>query len=588
MKRLLRVLSAAAACGVADAGVGWCLGLNCGPKVRTDAGVVQGRYADLEGTLTYHGIPFAAPPVGENRWKPPQPVAPWEGTRQATLAEAHQCAQFDLVRGVRLGQEDCLYLSVYSPKQCTPATPCPVMQWIHGGAWVLGSNFEFGFYDATKLAERYGVVVVGGNYRLDALGFLSLDELRGETANHTFGNYGLLDQLAAMKWTRRNVLAFGGDPGRVTLFGESAGGFSVCQHLVMPASNGLFSHAIMESGDCDGPWMIHPSQPARAWGDAYATYLGCPPGEGRLACLRALSLEDALVPYLQQWMCAQPVHQGRLDPWCNKTHTGTRWPLLRPPMAPVVGFTVVVDGVLLPKVPYQLIKDGAINTSPTGEPVSVIFGSNKDELALFVATMPFVVQNVTLPFSKDDMSIVADHLASYHSNWGDAEAAKIVAAYPRDAYATGNLQIVRAGTDFTFACGTRDAARALSDHGLDVYLYEYAYEGNKYIDPANPLCSLDAELLCGVYHGDEVAFVFQRNTAFSPAMDRFARAVGGYWTNMAKTGSPNGAGLVPWPKFTTATDAHLLLADPIKASAGYRKETCDFWDTLPKETPYPT
>ena len=268
-----------------------------GPVIQTKFGPVQGR-KNGKGTVTYHGIPFAEPPIGDLRFKSPQDPTPWNKTKEATLLSSHQCSQLDLIKGVRIGREDCLYLSVYVPETCTKESPCPVLQWIYGGAWILGSNWEFGRYDATTLVENYDVIVVAGNYRLDSLGWLALEELQNESSTGSFGNYGLQDQRFAMKWTQENIQAFGGDPNKVTIFGESAGGFSVCQHIVSPASNGLFSHAIMESGDCDGPWMVFPGDTAKTFGDKFATYIGCPAGADRLNCLRTLKLEDVMVPYV--------------------------------------------------------------------------------------------------------------------------------------------------------------------------------------------------------------------------------------------------------------------------------------------------
>ena len=313
--------------------------------------------------MEYHGIPFAAPPTGSLRWALPQAPMPWNRTLQAT--EKSSCPQLDLIKGVMLGKESCLHLSVYTPAACTAGTPCAVMQWIYGGAWILGSNYEFGEYDGAELAHKFGVVVVAGNYRLDSLGWLALEELKGPDGS--YGNYGLHDQRAALQWTQRNVARFGGDPNRVTIFGESAGGFSVCQHMVSPASNGLFSSAIMESGDCDGPWMIFPSEPAKAFGDAFATALGCSAGADRVSCLRELKLKDALMPLAKEWLCPSSALEARANPpnpWCNTTslpevplpsvvaarndvirrsaaldaelasrQNSSRWPIVRPPSA---------------------------------------------------------------------------------------------------------------------------------------------------------------------------------------------------------------------------------------------------------------
>jgi len=254
-------------------------------------------------------------------------------------------------------------------------------------------------------------------------------------------------------------------------------------------------------------------------------------------------------------------------------------------MAPVVGFAAVVDGTAegLPDVPYRLIQAGKINRSPTGDPISVILGTNRDEMALFLVALPFVIPGVKLPFQDDGMQMVADHLAQYHSNWGAAEAAQIVAAYPRSDYETGNSQIVRAGTDFCFACGTRSAARALATAGINTFLYSFEYEFKHYRKLSSPLCSLTAELGCGVYHSAELSFVFQKASGRDATM---ATAMGGYWSNFAKTGNPNGAGLVEWPRYSTAADRHLRFAATISAAAGLRNTTCDFWDTMPKESPY--
>ena len=290
-------------------------------------------------------------------------------------------------------------------------------------------------------------------------------------------------------------------------------------------------------------------------------------------------------------------------------------------VAPVVGFAAVVDGTAegLPDVPYRLIQAGKINRSPTGDPISVILGTNRDEMALFLVALPFVIPGVKLPFQDDGMQaqraldsntllsqpphrtpllprmpsrrgvanpvwqMVADHLAQYHSNWGAAEAAQIVAAYPRSDYETGNSQIVRAGTDFCFACGTRSAARALATAGINTFLYSFEYEFKHYRKLSSPLCSLTAELGCGVYHSAELSFVFQKASGRDATM---ATAMGGYWSNFAKTGNPNGAGLVEWPRYSTAADRHLRFAATISAAAGLRNTTCDFWDTMPKESPY--
>eukprot|EP01047_Picozoa_sp_COSAG01_P063688 COSAG01_NODE_8299_length_2839_cov_1.814599_1_plen_314_part_00 len=284
------------------------------PIVHTSSGQVEGRVVD--GCHVFRGVPFANAPTGPRRWRPPQPRASWGGVRSALLP-AEQCPQLDILRGMRFGSEDCLYLSVYQPAGCNSSNPCPVMFWIYGGAWTIGGNGEFGLYTGEHLARKHGVVVIAPNYRLDVLGWLALEELRDERTGQ-YGNYGLLDQRLAMRWTQDNARAFGGNPTLVTLFGESAGGFSVCQHITSPASDRLFTRAIVESGDCDGPWLIQDGVNAKAFGDTYARLVGCPPGPGRADCLRAKPTTKLMEPYTS-WLCPPGVPR-RHDPWyagCN-------------------------------------------------------------------------------------------------------------------------------------------------------------------------------------------------------------------------------------------------------------------------------
>jgi len=236
-------------------------------------------------------------------------------------------------------------------------------------------------------------------------------------------------------------------------------------------------------------------------------------------------------------------------------------------------------------VPYRMLLEGKINRSPSGAAIAVMLGTNRDEMALFVSAFPFVVPGITLPSQPNDLMTMATHLAAYHSNWGPAQAQAIVAAYPRAGMPV-EVQLIRAGTDLCFACGTREAARALAAAGVATYLYSFEFESEHYRDPASSSCLRGRELGCGVYHGSEVKYVFQH--ASGSRGKAVAAAMGGYWTNLAKTGSPNGGNLVRWPRY--AADAgyqHLVLADNISTVINnYRNTTCNFWDTLPKEAPY--
>jgi para-nitrobenzyl esterase len=213
--------------------------------VQTTDGPVRG-YTE-GGMRIWSAIPYAAPPVGNNRFKPPQPVTPWTEVKDCYY-EGNICPQIDIDGIQLLGEEDCLYLDIYAP-ETLPAKPLPVMVWIYGGGWTLGDKYEFGLYNPTSWIQKQPHIHVAMNYRLAVFGFLALDELMKESG--TTGNYGLQDQSAVLIWVQKNIKGFGGDPNSVTIFGESAGGFSVCWHLVNPMSAGLFHAAIMESGTCD-------------------------------------------------------------------------------------------------------------------------------------------------------------------------------------------------------------------------------------------------------------------------------------------------------------------------------------------------
>jgi carboxylesterase type B len=263
-------------------------------------------------------------------------------------------------------------------------------------------------------------------------------------------------------------------------------------------------------------------------------------------------------------------------------------------MAPIAGWAAVVDGVNLPDVPYYMFTQGRMNVSPKGEKISVIMGTNEDELALFAAAMPFVIPGVSLPISGKDLVAVADHLVKYHDNWNASVALQIPLAYPMRDYHHQSDRMVAAGTDFCFRCGTRQSARALSAQGVPVDLYNFNFHFHGYIDPKSEFCYLDDELLCGVYHSSELKYVFDNLGPFVGDADRrVAGYFGKYWTNMAKYGTPNapaGQGTNAqeyWPAYNISTDLHLEITDTLSVQSGLAKVRCDFWDTLPKQGVYP-
>jgi para-nitrobenzyl esterase len=252
--------------------------------VRTDRGVIRGKTVD--NVDQFLGVPYAAPPIGDLRWRAPIPAERWHGVRDATKP-ARVCAQIDLVTNVQSGSEDCLYLNIYRPKNTRHGESLPVLVWIHGRNDLNGSGNE---YDPSEIVEKTGIVVVTINYRLTVFGFLAIPSLDAESDDNASGNYALLDQQAALRWVQRNVRAFGGDPQNVTIAGESAGADHVCANLVSPTATGLFTKAIMQSGRC----AVTTHNEATQSGTMLATELACADPETAAVCLRDKATADLL------------------------------------------------------------------------------------------------------------------------------------------------------------------------------------------------------------------------------------------------------------------------------------------------------
>ncbi len=492
--------------------------------IQIDNGMLQGKLVD--NARAFLGIPFAAPPVGDLRWKPPAPAAAWTGTRDA-IAYGHDCPQYDLVKATPLADpvEDCLYLNVWTPL-ATPSAPAPVMVFLHGGGFVIGSG-SGATYDGTTLAGSNGVVVVTLNYRLGPLGFL------GHTAFADGGAaaappHGLLDQRAALTWVKRNIAAFGGDASRVTIFGESAGGTSVCAQLAMPGSRGLFARAIMESGGCE-PSIFVTSAKAKTQSDDFAKALGCTDVATAAACMRGKTAVEVLA--------ALPVRKALFG------KDGYTW-------------SPIVDGVELPMTPNDALDAGM------GAGVPLLLGSNKDEGNLFTKLW-------TLAFNHDITEAeIADLLPLLYT---PAQITEIFAQYPLASYAGPPEQGSAMLTDSLFACSTRHTARATSSHGVPTFLYQFTR--------AFPTPLFGA---IGAAHSFELPFVFHTSIGgknVGDDEDGLSRTMMGYWTRFAATGDPNGGGAPVWPKYDAAGDTNIVLDDTVTTSNGLKKAACDFWDT---------
>jgi para-nitrobenzyl esterase len=468
-----------------------------GPVAATDSGPVRGLSAG--GTDEFLGIPYAAPPVGDLRWRAPQPAARWQGVRDATAFAPH-CAQSASPFGQASTSEDCLYLNVFTPAR--GHAPLPVMVWIHGGALVTGESND---YDPTKLVAD-GTVVVTINYRLGALGFLAHPALAG--ADGAAGDYGLMDQQAALRWVQRNIGHFGGDARAVTIFGESAGGLSVASQLASPAAHGLFDRAVIQSG----AYALNTQSlaTAEAAGETFATQVGCPDGSDTAACLRAVPVTTVLADQ-------------------NAT-----------------GYTPDVDGRVL----TQSLK--AAFTAGTFNRVPIVDGSNADEWRLFVALNTLQGVPVT----------AANYEATIEATLGVPApvAAVIETLYPLSAYPSPSVAMGAVGTDAIFAC----PALAL-DTAVSAYVPTYAYEFND--ENAPELFLPPVGFPYGAAHASEIQYVFDLAVAAFPTpltsdQQQLASSMRAYWTNVARDGSPSSFGQPFWPRFTAVTPNIQSLVPP--------------------------
>jgi para-nitrobenzyl esterase len=467
-------------------------------KIKTDKGKVQGKLSTDGQVRTFLGVPFAAPPVGPLRWKPPQPETKWSGVRDA-INFGNRCIQTNPFEDMRYrdpGQsEDCLSLNIWTPAKDKNAT-LPVMVWIYGGGFVAGTTSE-PRQDGEHLAHK-GVVVVSMNYRLGVFGFYAGQGLAEESPQHAAGNYGLMDQTAAIAWVKKNIKNFGGDPENITIFGESAGSFSVSAQMASPLAKGLFQHAIGESGAAfsNRGLRFRPLADREKTDAAWAqTVLGT----SDLTALRAMSADDILAKMKAQ---SGP---GR------------------------AGSGPDVDGYFLPEPVPQIYAEGKQAHVP------VIGGWNRDEPSAQVANHP---QPATMATFQE----VAQKA------FGD-RAPEFLKLYPD----TTDAEAVRSTIDFagdTFiAYGTWAWLEAQVKTGGQP-VYRYHFERPSPADKYHPAGS-------GAFHSDEIEYVFgtldsRIDAKWQPEDYKLSDLVETYWTNFAKTGNPNGGNAPNWPQYDAA------------------------------------
>lgn len=493
--------------------------------IKVEGGLISGVMAD--GVRSFKGIPFAAPPAGDLRWKAPQPVVAWTGVRKCD-AYGPQCPQAPYPQTSmyysppQKQSEDCLYLNVWTAAR--EGESRPVMVWIHGGALTRGSGANR-VYDGTALAKK-GVVLVTINYRLGVLGYLAHAELTAESPNHSSGNYGVLDQIAALKWVQKNIARFGGDAARVTIFGESAGSWSVNALVASPLAKGLFHRAIGESGGSFGRGTYLKEDrgglvSAEKIGAAFAKAAGA----DSIKALRALSAEKIIEVFNN-------------DPEGRKFRTQPN-----------------VDGWVLPDEIRNLFAQGKQNDVP------VIVGSNANEMTTL--TTPAVVPKTMEDYRKRVESQYGEMTKEFDALYPAKSEADIAAAY------LGSLR------DITFTLPMRTWARMTATGRAKAYLYFFSHV------PPNP----NSKYL-GAYHAAEIAYVFNNlnraNQLLQEADFKLADMMSSYWVNFAMTGDPNGKGLPAWTQYNRDAEAYLDFGDAVQLRNHLLKEQLDFIERFQK------
>jgi para-nitrobenzyl esterase len=495
------------------------------PVVRVDSGRLQGVVDD--GVASYKGVPFATPPVGDLRWRPTQPVAPWTGVRQAA-EYGPNCMQGRFGPPQAPGapaapapSEDCLYLNVWSPASAARGAKLPVMVWIYGGGFVGGSA-SMSFTSGAQFAKQ-GVVLVAANYRVGRFGFFAFPALSRERPDETKANYAYMDQIAALQWVKRNIAAFGGDPNNVTIFGFSAGGVSVHSLLASPMARGLFHKAIVESGGSRDSVLtarpiredgVDPNYPASAEtiGIEFARSMGIDgTDQDAVVKLRALSSEEVLR--------GAPGQPG-----------------VRPPSYET---TPILDGKLITETAETAYKAARQPRVP------LMLGSNSADTA-----------------GNRIRATTKEQLWARFGQW----SAQAKEAYDPDGSTELATLISRANDDFGQAEPARFAANAFAANGSPVYRYRFSYVQT----------AVRERMRTGAPHGGEIAFVFGtlgtggfgppiQATAEDQAVSRMAQS---YWVNFAKSGDPNGAGLPAWPRHDPSKDLIFEFRPDGSASAG--------------------
>jgi para-nitrobenzyl esterase len=503
-------------------------------RVELDTGVVIG--LDKEGVREFVRIPYAAPPVGELRFKPPQPPVSWDEEREL-ITPSDPCPQGVSFAGG--GVEDCLFINVWVPENPRTSGKLPVMVWLHGGAFIFGSGSD-AYYSGANLAAAQGVIVVNMNYRLGAFGFLAHPALAVEDpAYPSSGNWGIDDQFAALEWVQRNIEAFGGDKTQVTLFGESAGGYSTCVHYVAPRTEGLFRAAISQSGLCTTSVLELTRQEAETAAIGVADTLGCTGTNAQVAaCLRTktvMEFIDATNPIQMGAPPGGPFYQGG------------------PPIVTLPN----VDGFVIERSLRETFESGDFAARP------LILGATKDEGTLFHTSL--------FATPVEDETQYREALAR---RFPADKIDEIVSRYPIASFGTAtpaNRAIAEVSGDAFFVCPARRTARAVAMKAKTFY-YSFQQEPSQAFMPD-----------LGVFHSAEIPFLFATDPRYPLARagdtgKPTQELLQAFWAEFVTTMDPNHDGAPAWPEYARTTEDHLVIANDPTVGSAYKSALCDFWD----------
>jgi len=499
-------------------------------RVKTESGLVEGVAAPSPGVRIFRGIPFAAPPIGALRWKAPQPVKPWKGVRKAAEF-GPRCMQApiypDMIfrdRADKPMSEDCLYLNVWTPAKSAHDS-LAVMVWFYGGGFQAGSSSE-PRYDGENFAAK-GIIVVSVNYRLGVFGFLSHPELTRESREHATGNYGLMDQIAGLRWVKKNIAAFGGDPDKVTIAGESAGSLSVSALMASPLSSELIRGAIGESGAFFGHppagSAMQPLSETEKTGTKFAEAIGAKD----LAGLRAKTAEELLAA-------------------AQKDPSMRFWPS--------------VDGYVLPKDVATIFAEGKQSHVP------LLAGWNAQEASWAVV---YAKEKPTAQTFPEQM----------RARFND-RSAEILKLYPAKSDEEARESAIGLASDLFIVYITWEWLEQQNKTG-QAPVYGYVFDRTPPVSPDMKVNGVSPKEL-GARHACEIEYVFgtlkSQPNPWEPLDLKISDAMLSYWANFTKTGDPNGSDLPKWPVYSGTGDFSMMhFGEEVQAAAQAHRDRYEFW-----------